>query len=246
MANLWGIFASLSKESALRKLRNTKPEKFTLLNDHALGAHFSAINDATRATAVAQNSNPKLTFDDRWFDQCPVPELSINDNKFWMNWIDWPTFAELKLVSAKLRDVLALSSEQVRYHPVDMAACSAKVQAIDYRRLQVLQSSFSLDINRSDGYWRDLTRSDENEANWVVGFAYEEASLITQRFPKIPKIQFKENFVPPAPLFYCKHLNVILVTDELAGRIVNAGIDDVVFVDYTNDGTEPDLKTRSS
>lgn len=147
----------------------------------------------------------------------PVPQLLIDDPAFAPNY-----FHEGQIyVSRAFREAAGLPAAAVAFGPVDTSRCSNLAKSRDYRTLDVLSSSDPVDQVRSDGEW----------VPWI-----DDHGEIAQRWElsggplrPSPRVAFRLDFVPPAPIFHTDQLG-LLVSDDVADRMMRAGLDDVVFV----------------
>jgi len=151
-----------------------------------------------------------------------------------------PNFIDMgfRLVSAKLRETMQADA-YLHWFPVDSSASSPEAQAQDYKMMHVKRSSVAVDVDRSDG--RIVDRPAE------FGLPPRQVWDPGQSGPHHPPGAFywRDNLDLPAPIFCERLTQMLLVTDDLARRIVETGIEGIAFVDQENDGAGADLKIRS-
>lgn len=156
--------------------------------------------------------------------------ISCDDPTFSPDYLDMG----LRLVSARLRDVLALDPEQVSFEAVDTSACPAAMQRKGYEVLTPLLHADPFDHDRSTGDWRDEYEGPIDE--WSPNAPTVRRWRLDPPDPGKPmRIRWRDDFVPPAPLFAAVGAHWFLATDELAVRVRAAGITDVEFQDLTID-----------
>lgn len=144
----------------------------------------------------------------------------------------------LPIVSARLAEVLALGPDQAQYREADCSACAPAVRDMGYRALNLLAFANPLDRERTaPGQFVDLETPAGPTYVWVRPPVGPNTPL--------PSIVWREDFVPPAPVFRMPGSGWTLATEELAGRMADAGFDDVAFLDLTGDGTGYDLADRT-
>lgn len=151
-----------------------------------------------------------------------------------------PDFLELgfPLVSEELRDAIGLDEPTIQWLDVDASGSTQAVIDKNYRIMRVLSAAKAVDTVRSDGETREIA---DASGDGVVSIWVHATSG-----PHQPPSAFfwLPDFTPPTPVFYESLKQVVLFTDEVAARVIAAGIDDVIFIDLENDGSQADLKTR--
>lgn len=133
--------------------------------------------------------------------------------------------------SKRLIETLALPQASVQLLPVDCSACPPAMRAQDYKVLNLLTFANPMDRERSwPSIYTDVELSDGTSTflwsaePWQPGMP-------------VPRLFWREDFIAPAPLFRVPGKHWAMATDALAGRVIRAGFDDVMFHDLTNDGS---------
>jgi hypothetical protein len=152
-----------------------------------------------------------------------------------------PNYIDLgfTLASATARAAMAVD-DYVSWFRVDASASTDEVLAQDYRMMLVNHAATAFDPQRSSG--KIITCSAEyglpSREMWYPG------PIDFDKPP--PAFHWLEDFEPPAPIFYERLTNRILVTEDFAQRIEDSGISGFTFIDYEYDGTETEIKLRSA
>ena len=170
--------------------------------------------------------------EDARFDCLPTPRLLITEPDFAPDLI----FEGFLFASAALRSAMALSEGDVRYHAVEVTGSTPKVQGADYRMVEVLEFADPIDYARSEGEIIDVPGP-----RGVLAREWQRSG----GGPDTPVgvLYWRRDFTPPAPLFHCAELRSMLATDDLADRVMRAGLD-VVFVDITGQTSRSELVLR--
>jgi hypothetical protein len=230
MTKLWAIAPSDKSLTLFLSLTNARPPKLFLLNDAEIAETYQpAASEFERSFGTAH------------FEDAPVPQLKIEAPTFQASWFQLGDI----YVSEDLRDAMDLPKKTAQYWPVDTRECSDSVRSKKYMRLQPLHAAEALDTENSTGFWLDTPHSLGNGRAWMPGNKDEMLGLKPRNFSRIPVIAYKKDLQPPASLFYCPLLHQVLVTDALAKKIMDHGIEDVIFIDNSNDGTENEIKLRT-
>ena len=142
----------------------------------------------------------------------PTPILEITAPYFAPNYV---YTHGVQFVSQRLRDAMRLPPETVTWRPVDMGRSSERAKAADYREMHLLASLDVIDDARTD---YDVLRVPCGDG------------LVDGR--KMAKsIYWREDVDTPHDLFWARHSNIVVATDALATRVLEAGFDDVAFFD---------------
>lgn len=186
----------------------------------AVPPRFSVLNRFDLATAPA--------------DRRPIPRLLLTEPEFAPDLI----FSGFLFASARLRAILELAEEDIRYTPIELIKSSAAAIQADYHLFEPLKVGDPVDSVRSQGEYVDMLDSDGRPVReW-------------QRLPGGPGgpsglLHWREDFVPPAPVFRCDALLVTLATEEVARRVMRRSLD-VAFVDVTGQGSRTELVLRAA
>jgi hypothetical protein len=222
----WAIAPSQDSLSHFLALTTARPPLLLVLNDSApVPEEAGETDEFTRNFSTAHFENV-------------LPALKIADPAFAANWFQLGDI----YISELLRAAMDLSGAEARYWPVDTSQSPPEIQALGYQRLQVLQSASLLDTDKSTGFWQEAPGGVKT---WMPGDKDEMLGLKPRDFKRMPVVTYLEDFEPPASIFYCPLLHQVMVTDALAARVIDAGIEDLIFINNENDGTEMALKLRT-
>lgn len=226
MAKLWMMTFDLAVADTLLELQSgDDPPAFALENMEALsdwGTHLLA-----GSLSIPEEAE---------FVPEPPPEplkLRLTEPGIAPNLIDMG----FRLVSSKARDAMQ-ADEYLSWYPVDTSASSPEVQAQDYRLMHVNRSIAAVDVTRSAGRIVDRPAEFGLPARQI----WDPASSGPHQSPAA--FHWRENLDPIAPIFSERLTQMLLVTDAFAERIIDAGINDIVFIDQENDGARTALKLR--
>lgn len=156
-----------------------------------------------------------------------IPRILLSEPGFAPDLI----FSGLLFASLRLREIMCLPEETVSYGPVATEGADAALKA-DYKIINLLTAADPIDEYRSEGEYADYGSMRE----WLRdgGGPDNPAGLIF----------WKDDFTPPAPVFRCDVLHIPLATEELADRVMRAGLD-VAFVDQTGQTSRTEMVLRS-
>ena len=207
---IWQIATGFRAHDLMYRLIDAVPPKFTWTN-------LQDLNNVT-FDSIGQHADHEF-----WetsslaFSLIPTPRLRVTDPRFTP---DYFQFQAYPVVSLSLRRLLDLNDRVVRYRNIDTTLCIPEVQALGYSLVDVIQYANPFDPNRTSGQVRDVRQSDGSlRREWVVDYAVGV------------ECYFRDDFVPPAPLFRGTGTLWTFATDELAERVMRAGIDDMLFQD---------------
>ncbi len=204
----WWMRAESTNADKILRLERSKPPKFSFVNRQEI---FDAF---LKEGAFGKRSN-------RPAQQAPQAIFKVSSDSVTPS-ILW---GSLSFFSTSLREALGLEKDCVQYLDVDASQCHPNFKAMDYKLAHFLQRGDAVDLEASDFEFYSQSAPDGSlEEGWRPN---REMQL--KRLPI--KIIFKENFVPPAPLFIQNRHEMLLATDELASRVLNSGITDVTFQD---------------
>jgi len=153
--------------------------------------------------------------------------------------IDCPDFAPdyfvwggLSLVSATLREALALPPGIAEYLPVDAGRSRPEAIAQDYRVMNPLLVRPLVDLKRTAHERVPVQRAD--------GSIGEDILLTPER-----RQYWCADFTADVPLFRAAHSGAIIADDELADRVLAAGATGAVFQDVTSDRAQSTLVLKA-
>jgi hypothetical protein len=153
----------------------------------------------------------------------PRPRLRITDPNFSVDMFN----QGLDFVSARFAQFLNLNDSEVQYIEADCGQCPASVQAMGYRVLNPRAFANPMDRQRMAGVFIDVALPSG-------GSTYVWSPDPPRPGWPGPPTYWREDFVPPAPLFKIPGMWTA-VTDALADRIMRAGFQDLMFIDYAAD-----------
>lgn len=226
MTKLWMMTFDLAVGDTLLELQSSAdPPTFALENFEALADWSTQVLADSLAAPLGSEYVP-----------APPPEplkLRLAEPGIAPNLIDMG----FRLVSAKARAAMQ-ADEFLSWFPIDTSASSPEAQAQDYKLMHVKRSAVAVDAERSSG--RIVDRPAE------FGLPARQVWDPVQSGPGHPPSAFhwREDIEPPAPIFCERLTQMLLVTDDLARRIIEAGIEDIAFVDQENDGSRAELRMR--
>lgn len=226
MTKLWMMTSDLAVGDTLLELQSAvDPPSFAMDNIEVL----SDWSNRAFAESLTAPSGADFVPD-------PPPEplrLRLTEPGIAPNYID----LGFRLVSAKARAAMAADAH-LNWFPVDTRESSDEVQAQDYMLMSVKRSAAAVDVDRSDG--RIVDRPAE------FGLPPRQVWDPGQSGPHQAPTAFhwRVDIDPPAPIFCERLTQMLLVTDEFADRVIEAGITDIAFVDQENDGVRTGLRTR--
>ena len=213
---LWQFGLNVKGLEQIDALRNKIPPGFEWLNSDQIAKVDRTLIEEPGGYEFWQR--PSLGF-----AQIPTPKLSVSDSSFGLNLL---TLGVYTFSSSRLRQIFDIGGCDVKYRPVDTSQSVPEVQALGYTAFDVIPFGNPFDPERMLGEMRPVRQLDGSFKNeWVMDWA--------NRMAKSPEVYFRDDFVPPAPLFRATGSLWIFATDDLAERVMRAGIDDVLFQDIT-------------
>lgn len=217
---LWMLVPSFATIRQLEKLERSRPPRF----------------DFSNRDAVTRNAPPRGRDDAHWFATMPTPRLSIRQAGFAPDFI----WAGLYFASARLRAAIGLGADAVEYRDVEMGdrSCDAAL-AVDYRVFRPVQRADPVDLALTYGQEPDRGPDGEPTPEWWTSVSGPHAS------PR--RTVWKPDFLAPAPLF-ADARGGLMATEELADRVMAAGLRDVAFLDMTSEASleRPVFRTVSA
>lgn len=192
---LWHMGPSLAVMRQASRLETRQPPQLFIANHDRLG-------DAVEREAV-------------------VPELVVRQPRFAPDLL----WCRVRFASARLREVLALDEDAIRYRPVDASGSTPAARAADYRWFEARHSADPID------YPATYRVEPERDADGSISLAWKLSVSGPHAPPRA--MVWLEDFVPPAPLFRDAD-GVLLATEVLADRVMRAGLTDVAFQDVSS------------
>lgn len=210
----WQVTPSDHSLATTMRLTEGESPELRIVDDEALE---EAVEDAL-AAAESAPSEP------RYLPPELVLRLESNSEALTVDYAD----IGYRLVSRRLREVLALGDAEAQYLPVDTRGCPAAVQAKEYRWLHLPHLADPFDHERSDGelvyVFPGLTSA------WAPDAPLKQRLRLRLPAPGYaPRIAWRADFIPPAPLFQTLGLPWTLAATDLVQRRGMAGVADLVF-----------------
>jgi hypothetical protein len=223
---LWKLSPSL--ESLKYFLDLEDEERFEFVNRDALFRHWDRFS-GSEYDAYGDDERELLEF-----DAMPVPIFRIADSAFKL---DYFGKSKIECASLHLRQALDLTKGVIRYRDIDTDQSPPAVRAQEYQAFQVVPVADPIDWSRTPGQLLEYQRADGSiRKQWILA--------IPNPVDGSPRVHWREDFVPPAPLFRVFRTHFVLATDALAERVMRAGITDLVFQDIISDRAQTELVLR--
>lgn len=222
---LWPMIPSLVTMAKLDRLeRAAAPAPLRAGHRDEVFAALRPVGEAppTRYTAEDERAG---------FATMPTPVLVITVRNFAPNYI----WSGLHYASAWMRDALALGPEAIEHREVDTSGSAPAAQAADYRVFRVVLEADPVDLARMYGYEPEREADGNATDVWILSVTGPHAT------PR--RTVWREGFIPPAPLFR-DQTGRFIATEELADRVMRAGLQHVVFQDLTSRAALHDLVFR--
>ena len=226
------MHGSARADDHMLRLSKAKPPRFRIRNKDEL-------HDAFAAGPAFVGPGPAEI---RPLSSCPVPVFEVTAEDY------HPSIVLLgpDFYSRALREALDLPPDQVQYLPVDTTRCVEPFRAQDYRLAHVLAVGDVLDLPASGyefstGLGWDGTPEEAWRPRQLPPTALEPIRYAPLTFV------LREDVNVPSPLFVSRWSGHLMISDELAQKILDAGLDDVQFQDITHhdpQGRTVRLKTR--
>lgn len=232
LPRFWHMHGSGRADDYMLRLSKAKPPRFRIRNkDEVLNAF------AAEPAFIGQGPT-----EIRVVSNCPAPVFEVTAEDY------HPSIVLLgpDFYSRALREALDLQPDQVQYVQVDTARCAKAFQAQDYRLAHVLAIGDVLDLPAS-GY------------EFGPGLGWDGTPVEAWRPRQLPPTPLeplryapltfvlREDAVAPSPLFVSRWSGHLMISDERAQQVLDAGLDDVQFQDITHhdpQGRTVRLKTR--
>lgn len=222
-ARLWLVTPTAASLEAVFALQDARPVGLQVVNDRELCALVEPIETADPEAGAA-----------RALSGAPALHLATLAPDLTFDYLD----VGYRLVSARLREAMALTADEAQLLEVDASRCSPAVRAMGYRWLHLLHVADPFDRERSDGAFDDAYVGPPEA--WRPGAPTVRRWRLRPSTPDRPiRVRWRADFVAPAPLFQAAGVPWTLATDELAGRIRAAGLEDVVLQDVTEEREAP-------
>jgi hypothetical protein len=234
----WSFSGSIKSGEYVGRLLRKNPPQIDIINEVEIRRHYDAV-DRECAGDIDYTARSNL-----YHRGMPTPRLMVLDKTFQCNYFH----IGLKYISARLKEIMDLPAETVSYLDVNLNACPAAVQSIDYKVLHLMCSGNPRYAEKPSDYMSRVPKGTPEHFGQWFELPQKDGSIKKEWLltgpHALPIITgFKEDFISPAPLFLCE--GHPMATDELAERVLRAGITDVAFYDITNDGTQTDLRWKT-
>jgi hypothetical protein len=227
MPTLWIAIPSLDGAQHLQDLKDAHPPGFEFVNQGEV--HVFRMNLAEREYPHHGDAEVEPLA----FNGMPTPSFRIADRQFALDYFN----VGVTCASSRLRRVLGLGGDVVRYRDVDLGSSPLEVRARGYQVMQVVAFADPFDRDRTSGGTAEIVRPDgSTRREW----------RLAQPDPYGPPlhIHWRDDFVPPAPLFRVPGTPWTLATDALAAVVMKAGVTDVVFQDVVSDRSRQEIVLR--
>lgn len=216
MTQLWTFSPTIEKWTTIEAMEIAVPPRFEWLNKGILYGLDKQI-------AAEHPDHEYWEWLSLAFSRMPTPRLRVTDPTLDSNML---FFSRHGIASTRLRQAFGLDERVIRYRPIDMSACVPEVQALGYEMFDVIAYGNPFDPARMPGHVRPVRQPDGSlRDEWV----FDYFGTINEPF----EIYFRDDFVPPAPLFRSVGGIWTFATDELADRVQRAGLDDIMFLDIS-------------
>jgi hypothetical protein len=219
---LWLFSPSVQSIEYMYQLYDSIPKLFDIANGSDIDEYLINLPHPIDADGTLHPSRIRLGI-----ESMPVPRFRILTSDFRMNFL----YMGLFYITENLARVLDFSDRIVQYINVDCSECPPEVRALGYRVMIPRVFANPLDQTFVPGVYQDVILPDGSLTQ------YWRQELPPAGPPVALRTRWREDFVPPAPMFEILGGPWLLVTDALAERVMRAGFDDVNFIDVTNDGT---------
>ena len=226
MTLLWHAIGAVEPSEYFLRIWNERPPGFEIVNEAALHEHKGRIFDEyiNHETAVRELVR---------FRGMPKPVFRFADPGFQLDFFD----AGVPCASLRLRRALGLTETTICYRDIDLDGSPPAVRANEYQVFQPIHFADPLDWSRTPGEAVDVQRADGSIGKeWRLPWPNPAGPPL--------RVYWRDDFVPPAPLFRVPGTAWMLATDELADRVMRAGITDLVFLDMTSDRAQTELVFR--
>jgi hypothetical protein len=226
MTLLWMINASLECGQHIADMEDERPPRFKFVNRAAIhknkirvDAEYHGDNEAERELLE--------------FNSMPVPVFKIVDPTFGFDYFN----GGLPCASLRLREVFNLTDDVIRYRDVDLDGSPPGLRALRYQVYHVAAYADPVDWTKTAGQALELPRPDGSTRKiWCL--APPDPAGPPQR------VYWRDDFLPPAPLFRALGTPWTLAIEALADRVMRAGITDLAFYDITSDLAQTEIVMR--
>jgi hypothetical protein len=227
MTPLWSAVGAMdSMGYFLRLWYEVQPPRFEIVNGTAIHQHKLRIHDE-------YGDHEDIEREMVQFRTMPEPVFRFADPAFKLDYFD----AGMPCASLRLRHALGLTEAVISYRDIDLDDSPPAVRANEYRAFQLVNFADPVDWSRTSGEAVDVRRAD--------GSAARQWRLIPPNPVGRPnRVYLRHDFVPPAPLFRATGTPWMLATDDLADKVMRAGITDLAFLDITSDRAQTELVFR--
>jgi hypothetical protein len=226
MTLLWSVTGAVDSMQYFLEIWNEEPPRFEIVNEIAIHEYKLRIHDEYGDHEDAERELVQ-------FRGMPTPVFRCADPTFNLDYFD----AGMHCASSRLRRALGLTEAAISYRDIDLDESPPAVRANEYQAFQLVTFADPIDWSRTPGVAVDVRRADGSFGKeWRLG--PPNPSGPRQR------IYWRGDFVPPAPLFRAIGTPWMLATDDLADKVMRAGITDLAFLDIISDRAQTELVFR--
>lgn len=222
---LWGFGPSIDVMQRTADLATGRPPALEWLNRDDFSDFVSGRGEATDAFGLPLGQVAGVDLAD-----APMAKWRCVDPDFAPDLI----FEGALFASRRLRDAMALDRATVQYLPIDCSECPPAMRGADYSLVNLLVFANPLDRARTEpAEFADVALPGG-------GSTFVWTAPPWQPGRPVPRHLWRSDFAAPAPLFRVPGISWTLATDDLADRVMRAGLEEVAFMDVENDGTRTD------
>jgi hypothetical protein len=224
---LWTAVGAVdSMQYFLRLWSELRPPQFEIVNETAIHEHKLRVHDEYGDHEDAERELVQ-------FRGMPKPVFRFADPAFKLDYFD----AGMPCASLQLRRVLGLTEAAISYRDIDLDGSPPEVHANEYQAFQLVNFADPVDWSKTSGEAIDVRCAD--------GSVARQWRLIPPNPVGPPnRVYWRDDFVPPAPLFRATGTPWMLATDDIAEKVMRVGITDLAFLDITSDRAQTELVLR--
>jgi hypothetical protein len=228
MTLLWSVTGAVDSMQYFLQIWNEQPPGFEIVNEIAIQEYKLCIHGEYGDHEDAERELVQ-------FRGMPKPVFRFADPGFKLDYFD----AGMPCASLRLRRALGLTEAAICYRDIGLDESPPAARANDYQAFQLINFADPVDWSRTPGEAADVRRADGS-----IGKEWRLIMSPPKPSRPLKRIYWRDDFVPPAPLFRATGTPWMLATDTLADKVVRAGITDLAFLDITGDRAQTELVFR--